>query len=123
MRLEGKTAIVTGGGGGIGRGIVRAFAREGARVCVVDMTEEIARKGVDDAGGGPHFPLGGDLTAEDDAGRVVRTALERMDHVDILVNCHGRASRELAGRPALADPCGCPRPRFRGIQGRASGSS
>jgi meso-butanediol dehydrogenase/(S,S)-butanediol dehydrogenase/diacetyl reductase len=98
MRLEGKTAIVTGGGGGIGGGIIRALAREGARICVVDMTEEIARQGVDDASGVGHFPLGADLTQENESTRVVQTAIDRMGQVDILVNCHGRASREM-GNP------------------------
>ena len=40
MRLSGKTAIVTGGAGGIGRGITRAFVAEGARVLVVDINDE-----------------------------------------------------------------------------------
>src|SRR5437868_1429567 len=38
--LEGKTAIIYGGGGGIGGGVARTFAREGARVCLVGRTRE-----------------------------------------------------------------------------------
>ena len=98
MRLGGKTAIVTGGGGGIGRGIIRAFAREGAQICSVDLTEEVALKGVNDLGGGDHFFIGADLIKEEDAEHVARTAIERMGTVDILVNSHGRPSRQL-GNP------------------------
>jgi NAD(P)-dependent dehydrogenase (short-subunit alcohol dehydrogenase family) len=97
MRLKDKTAIVTGGGGGIGRGIVRAFAREGARTCVMDITEEVAWRGAKEAGEGA-LALGVDVTKEADVARAVRTAIERLGRVDILVNCHGRPSR-LMGNP------------------------
>ena len=98
MRLEGKKAVVTGGGGGIGRGIIRAFAREGAQICVVDVNDEVTKQGLDDAGEGAHFALAADVTSETDAENVVQTAIERMGRVDILVNCHGRPSA-LMGNP------------------------
>ena len=98
MRLEGKKAVVTGGGGGIGRGIIRAFAREGAQICVVDVNDEVAGQGLADAGEGAHFALAADVTSETDAENVVQTAIERMGQVDILVNCHGRPSA-LMGNP------------------------
>ena len=43
MRLNGKAAVVTGAAQGIGRAVVVAFAREGARVVAVDLNEEIGR--------------------------------------------------------------------------------
>ncbi len=98
MRLEGKKAVVTGGGGGIGRGIIRAFSREGAQICVVDVNDEVNKQGLDDAGQGAHFALAADVTSEVDAENIVQTAIERMGHVDILVNCHGRPSA-LMGNP------------------------
>ena len=64
MRLEGKKAVVTGGGGGIGRAIVRSFSREGAQVCVVDLSDEVSRRGLDDAGEGAHFALTADVARE-----------------------------------------------------------
>lgn len=98
MRLEGKTAVVTGGGGGIGRAIVRAFSREGAQICVVDVDEVVAGEGLDDAGEGEHFALAADVSKEADAENIVRSAVERMGHIDILVNCHGRGAA-LVGKP------------------------
>ncbi len=100
MRLKDKTAIVTGGGGDIGLGIARCFAREGARLLIVDLNGEAAgraAKAVDDSGE-TAFPLAADLTREEDAALAVRTAVEKLGRVDILVNSHGRASREL-GNP------------------------
>ena len=44
--LDGKSALITGGGGGIGRATALAFAREGARVAVADVVEEAARETV-----------------------------------------------------------------------------
>ena len=54
MRLEGKSAVVTGSAQGIGRAVVEAFAREGARVVAVDLNDaggEETVKLVHDAGG------------------------------------------------------------------------
>ena len=44
--LDGKSALITGGGGGIGRAAALAFAREGARVAVADLMAEAARETV-----------------------------------------------------------------------------
>lgn len=49
-RLEGKTALVTGAGSGIGRSVARRFAREGARVVIADRDEHAARRAVEEIG-------------------------------------------------------------------------
>lgn len=100
MRLEGKTAIITGGGGDIGRGIVRCFAREGARLLLADLSGEAAESAAEEVrqAGGEAHPLAADLTREDRAQAVFREALVRLGRVDILVNAHGRASR-IFGNP------------------------
>ena len=51
MRLQGKTAIVTGAGSGFGAGIARRFAAEGARVMVADINAEAAKVIADEIGG------------------------------------------------------------------------
>ena len=51
MQLQGKAAIVTGGASGIGAEIARAFAREGAAVCVADINLEAAQRLAADLGG------------------------------------------------------------------------
>jgi len=63
--LEGKSALVTGGGGGIGRATALAFAREGARVAVADYAADTAAETVAriNAGGGQAITLTGDVTA------------------------------------------------------------
>ena len=62
--LDGKTALVTGGGGGIGRATALAFAREGARVAVADYRADGAAETVAqiNAGGGQAITLTGDVT-------------------------------------------------------------
>ncbi|MBI4588236.1 MAG: SDR family oxidoreductase [Candidatus Rokubacteria bacterium] len=95
MRLEGKVAMVTGGGSGIGRGIVHCMAQEGADLVIPDIqatnaahvAEEV--KGV----GRRAVALGTDVTSQADIDRLLSHVLERFGRLDILVNNAGVASR------------------------------
>src|SRR4051812_49953050 len=62
--LDGKSALITGGGGGIGRATSLAFAREGARVAVADAVEATAQETLSliNAAGGQAMSLTGDVT-------------------------------------------------------------
>ena len=88
MRLEGKVAIVTGGGSGFGEGIARKFVAEGARVVVADRDGDGARR-VADALGAHAESVRADVTRAADVEAMVRTAIERFDGLDILVNNAG----------------------------------
>lgn len=90
MRLQGKSAIVTGGAGGIGRAIVERFLREGARVIVADVDgakgEETAR--AFGALGRVRF-IKADVSNRLDVHNMLAAALEDFGDVDILANSAG----------------------------------
>lgn len=83
MRLEGKSAFITGGGSGIGAEIARWFAREGAAVAVADVDAEGARAVAVEVGG-----LSFDLDVTDEAGviDVLGQAAGQFGSLDIVVN-------------------------------------
>lgn len=97
MRLAGKVAIVTGAAGGFGEGIARRFAREGAKVAVVDLRGEEAEK-VAKSIGGDAIALKADVSSSDDVLRVVDETVKRLGAPDILVNNAGTTHRN---RPIL----------------------
>jgi NAD(P)-dependent dehydrogenase (short-subunit alcohol dehydrogenase family) len=88
-RLEGKVAIVTGGGDGIGRGIVRLFAREGAQLVVAEINDDAGSQVADDCrkefGADVHF-LHTDASRKTDNLRMIEFAAETWGTVDVLVN-------------------------------------
>jgi NAD(P)-dependent dehydrogenase (short-subunit alcohol dehydrogenase family) len=90
-RLEGKTAIVTGGNRGIGRAIVDRFAAEGAEVMVVGRNETTidATVAAVEQANGRAFGLAADVTRDGDLDRIAATATERWDAIDVLVNNAG----------------------------------
>ncbi|KPP86424.1 MAG: 3-oxoacyl-[acyl-carrier protein] reductase [Rhodobacteraceae bacterium HLUCCO07] len=88
MRLNGKTAIVTGGASGFGAGIARKFVEEGAQVMVVDINEKGAMEMAEDLGAGS-FGSAANVAVLDDVSRVVDEAREVFGGVDILVNNAG----------------------------------
>jgi 3-oxoacyl-[acyl-carrier protein] reductase len=99
-RLEGKTAIVTGGAKGIGRAIVEAYVAEGARVAVVDLVESAA---ADWLPAGPTGALGvttyvqADVADADQVRAMAETVLTQFGRIDILVNnagVHGQVAVE-----------------------------
>ena len=86
ITLEGKAAIVTGAGRGIGKGIAAVFAREGARVLVVNRSAEAGQTSADEivsAGGEASF-LQADVKARADMERMAATCIERYGAIDIL---------------------------------------
>jgi len=86
MRLKGKTAIVTGGASGFGEGIVKRFAREGARVMVVDIQAEAALALAEAVGGVAQIA---DVSDNAQVEAMARAAGAAFGEVDILVNNAG----------------------------------
>ncbi len=86
MMLKGKTALVTGGRGGIGRAIVARFLREGARVYAADLTPE-GSLATRDGDGSVFVKL--DVTQEADAVAAMAQVAENAGQLDILVNAAG----------------------------------
>ena len=91
MKLNGKIALVTGGGRGIGKAIALALAREGADIAVVSRTRrEIAATAADvSALGQRSLPIEADVSDKRDVARMVKRTLEEFGRVDILVNNAG----------------------------------
>ena len=92
MRLKDKTAIVTGAGSGFGKGIAMRFAKEGARVGVIDINAEAAREVYSQIGDSA-FALEADVSTDGDVSRMVQEALDRWGQLDILVNNAGTTHR------------------------------
>ena len=92
MRLKDKTAIVTGAGSGFGKGIAMRFAKEGARVGVIDINAEAARKVASQIGNSA-FAMEADVSIDRDVSRMVQEALDRWGQLDILVNNAGTTHR------------------------------
>ena len=97
MKLEGKAAIVAGGGQGIGEGIVRCLAEEGADVAVVDINGDTAKKVADDvkAMGRKALAVTADLTDDEQVERAVKETVDFFGKIDILVNNVGGVSLEM----------------------------
>ena len=94
MRLAGKVAVVTGGGSGIGRGIVLALAREGADVAIPDIQVMNAEKVSDElkAMGRRSFSMRADVTSSADVKTMMERTRETFGKLDILVNNAGMAA-------------------------------
>ena len=95
MRLKGKVAIITGAASGIGAEITLEFARQGARVGVVDLDEKGAQATTDRIGSGDHPGEGLAIEADVSNNSQVEAMAEAVHgewgRIDILVNCAGVA--------------------------------
>lgn len=91
MRLKNKVALVTGGGSGIGKGIARLFAAEGAKVAIMGRRGNILAEAINEIGhgDGSMLAISGSITVEDDVQRTVLSTLEAFGRIDILVNNAG----------------------------------
>jgi 3-oxoacyl-[acyl-carrier protein] reductase len=87
--LDGKVALVTGGGSGIGRGIARRFVREGAAVIVADLNEQLGQQVQSElmALGGRGKFVRTDVTKKADVQAAVNAAVKEFGRLDIAVTC------------------------------------
>lgn len=93
MRLQGKTALITGAGSGFGEGIAKTFAREGARVGVVDINLEGARRVASEIGASA-IAVKADMTSMAETGLAVQATAEfGGGRIDIVVNNAGWSHR------------------------------
>jgi NAD(P)-dependent dehydrogenase (short-subunit alcohol dehydrogenase family) len=90
-RVEGKVAVVTGGGAGIGRATAALFAKNGSRVVVTDIKEDGGRETAEriTADGGQAIFLAHDVASEEQWERVLAAAKEHFGGIDVLVNNAG----------------------------------
>lgn len=96
MRLKNKVAIITGGGGDIGRATALRFAKEGASILVADLGVEAGEETVSlikKTGGKAEF-IHTDMTNEEDVKNMVQKAIDSFSKIDILYNNAGVNSDE-----------------------------
>jgi 3-oxoacyl-[acyl-carrier protein] reductase len=100
MRVANKSIIVTGSGGGIGEGIAKRLAAEGASVIVNDVNAEAGQRVASEivAAGGKASFFAADVTKTDDVKALVQAAVQRYGRLDVMVNNAGWTHRN---RPAL----------------------
>jgi NAD(P)-dependent dehydrogenase (short-subunit alcohol dehydrogenase family) len=86
--LDGRVAVVTGGGGGIGAATARLFAQNGAHVVIAEIDSELAQRTADKitTSGGSVLPVVTDVRDGDQVDALARSALDRYGRVDVLVN-------------------------------------
>jgi len=101
QRLEGKVAVITGSGRGIGRGVALAMAAEGARVVINDFFKEADGSSVADQvvreikdAGGTAVANYDSVTTMAGAENIVETAVRNFGRIDILVCCAGNSNQK-----------------------------
>jgi len=89
--LEGKAAVITGSGRGIGRSVAKLFALHGARVVVNDLDEEVAQQVATEIRSDGHQAIvcPGSVTATDFPEKMMSTVLEQFGRLDVIVNNAG----------------------------------
>ena len=88
MRLKDKTAIITGGGTGIGLATARAFCQEGAKIILFGRRKEKLEKAVEKLGGSAII-VQGDMTNNNDLDKLINKTLHNFKKIDVLVNNAG----------------------------------
>lgn len=91
MRLKNKKAIVTGGAHGIGKAIAKNYAKEGAKVCILDIDDTASAEVVEDIekSGGTAYAIHCDVGDSTQVNDAFSTSIEAMDGLNVLVNNTG----------------------------------
>lgn len=91
MRLEGKVAVITGAGSGMGRAMANLFAAEGAKIVAAEWNEETLAEVVDEvtAAGGEIVGVQGNVAVEADCGKIIDAAVQTFGKLDVLCNNAG----------------------------------
>ena len=93
MRLEGKVALITGAGSGIGREIALEFVGEGAKILVAEFDETSGQAVASQIGGAARFQKC-DVSKESDVEAAIKAAIDSFGRLDVMVNNAGVAERD-----------------------------
>jgi NAD(P)-dependent dehydrogenase (short-subunit alcohol dehydrogenase family) len=96
MRLQGRVALITGAGSGIGRAMCEAFAAEGATIFAADLDGDTAGHTVEivRATGGTAMAYRADVSRSDDVQGMIQTCLDRFERISVLCNNAGIGSTQ-----------------------------
>jgi 3-hydroxyacyl-CoA dehydrogenase/3-hydroxy-2-methylbutyryl-CoA dehydrogenase len=89
MKIQGKTAIVTGGASGIGRGVCDEFVKCGGRVVLFDLQEEAGQEAVSEMGKDRALFARVDVSDADQVAKGLEAAVERFGEIHVAVNAAG----------------------------------
>ena len=89
MRLEGKVALITGGGTGIGAAVADRFVAEGAKVCIAGRRQEMLDKVAQSLPSGTVTTCSGDVSKDNDAKLMIAKTVSFGGRLDVVVNSAG----------------------------------